>query len=726
MSGFINITRRERGLEIPITNKPLGFEGKAVSHWSKYQDSVWILSTSSAIHWLHLPENQTDISREAFDSLMGPTKQLAFLLMTEEELRPVTIYHIVQSIKMFTCWMLSQTIPITRFCNVPPNSINEYLELISRRQPLRTLARATGTRRKTATVRRHVRALLRLYQYRDRIGDGLQDCRILLDTTAVQTYEQYQSKTEPIPDEELQNLLVAAVRFMTANWIKTVHRFNQFVANEKVIEVHEALVNVGNDELTRRRLKKVAELIKTVLKPDSTSSWESSSAVSLITLALKTKTSVGDCAICLRQNRDLGDMYRRRRRSRTRKQVVNLQWRDLKLKIRFLQNACLIIIAASTGMRLGELLALQPGCLVKRKVRGAVLYWVKSTLLKTSLTHEGESATWLCGELAAKAIVVLQHLHSALPSNTESKVRSNISIPDSLFRTYVWDGVTLEARPVLNSIVLQDAMNVFVKELDLNVGYIHSHRFRRTFARNIARWTETPILALQRHFKHWSLLMTDYYVGTDSQLMEMFFEAQMEASRMRLRQILSGECGGPGGLLLQKRLAKMLDLGELPASFRGRIRPGHIEALVEEMSRDGILAYKCADFTTCLYVPAVAKCGDDGPKEHECHPTECANSHILLEDVPFYLRNITHNSEIYDQLSSTEKHGPFGLFIMKRIRNDKTAIRPLARLYKEKLRRQREQYKVFSEADAMEAPSLELQNRINEEAKILEGLLSDG
>ncbi len=399
-------------------------------------------------------------------------------------------------------------------------------------------------------------------------------------------------------------------------------------------------------------------------------------------------------------------MYRCRRKEHR----DSLHWDvgDLNLKIRVLQIACFIIIATSTGMRLGELLAIQPGCVVKRKVRGVSLYWVKSILSKTSTFHAGESAAWLCGELAAKAIRVLEHLHSALPSNTESKPRSKISIADSLFRTYVWDAVTLEARPVTSFQVLQKAMKLFVTERDLNVGYIHPHRFRRTFARNIVRWTETPILALQRHYKHWSLLMTDYYVGIDPQLMEMFFEAQMEASRARLRQILSGECGGPGGLLLQKRLAKMVDMGELPKSFRGRKREGPIEDLVDEMSGDGVLTYKCGEFTTCLYVPAVAQCGEDGPKEHECHPTGCANSHILIEDVPFYLKNISHNLRVYEQLSEPERRGPFGLFVLKRIRNDSAAIKPLVRLYQEKLRELQEKYEALSEVESLAAPGLEV------------------
>jgi integrase len=721
MSALINITRSRVGPKSETTKMPLGIEEKSVSQWSKYTDSVWILSIGVTIHWLRLPENQNDINSKAFNSLMAPVKPMAYLLIFEEELRPKSILAIVQRIKLFACWMLSQATPFTRFCDVPPSTINEYLEYL-RRKPSRMLLTRRGRDVVTAhSVRAHIRALLRLYQYRDHIGDGLQDFRILLDATTVKEFERFQSTTEPIPDGEMQKLLLAAVNFVTENGNKTVHRLKTFIAKERVIEVHQALVKVGNDDLNRRRLAKAAERIKKALKPYT---WERSSPLSAISLALKTNTSVGECAICLRQDRSLGNIYRQRRRERGDTFYWDLG--DLNLKIRLLQIACFIIIAASTGMRLGELLAIQPGCLVKRKMRGVLLYWIKSTLSKTSPTRAGESAAWLCGDLAARAIGVLEQLHTALPSNTESKMRAEISVSDSLLRTFVWDGIILEARPVTCSKVLQGAMNLFVKETDLDVGYLHPHRFRRTFARNIVRWTETPLLALQRHFKHWSLLMTDYYVGIDPQLMEMFLEVQMEVSRVHLRQILSGECGGPGGLLLQKRLAKMADLGELPKGFRGRKREASIEALVDEMSRDGVLAFKCADFTTCLYVPATAKCGEDGPKEHECHPTECTNSYIELEDVPFYLKNIAQNIRVYERLNSTEQCGPYGLFVLKRIRNDRAAIKPLAQLYQEELRRLQEHYESLSEAEAQAAPGLELRNRIDEEVRILKGVITDG
>lgn len=572
MSALINIMKRERGLKIPAANAPLDFAQKNVSQWSKFLDPVWMLSTKDTIHWLRLPENQANVNRDEFNSLMAPVRQLAYLLIFEEELRPKTIYFTIQSIKMFACWMLSQKIPFTRYCDVSPSAINKYLDQLSRKPSRLRLARTGSHQVKPETLRTHARALLRLYQYKDRIGDGLQDFRILLDQTTIQEYERSPSRTEAIPDEELQQILRSAVKFVNETGMRTIRRLKQFVAKEKVIEVHEALVKVGKDDLSLRRLEKVTHLIEQALKPYSTREWDSSSTVSVAAIAQRTNCSLGDCAICLRQTRSLGDMYRRRRKEHG----DSLHWDvgDLNLKIRLLQIACFIIIATSTGMRLGELLAIQPGCMVKRKVRGVFLYWVKSILSKTSPTHAGESAAWLCGELAAKAITTLQHLHTALPSNTESKVRSRISIQDSLFRTYVWDGVTLEARPVTCPLVLQKAMNLFIKELDLKVGYIHPHRFRRTFARNIVRWTETPILALQRHFKHWSLLMTDYYIGIDPQLMEMFFEAQMEASRVRLRQILSGECGGPGGFFCRNAWLRWLTWGNCLRVFTAGLGKG--------------------------------------------------------------------------------------------------------------------------------------------------------
>jgi integrase len=727
MTSLINIERRGHRPNTRYSDPSAHVEDKRVSEWARFVDPVWILSLRHTIHWSRLPEYEGDVDRDAFDSLMIPVKRVAFLLLTEEEQSPATVYNSVQAMKMFACWILSETIPIRRFADVTTTMITRYLDEVRLRSAgvrVRVARKNSSAHVSIKTVRVHVQSMLRLYQYRDRIGDGLQDVQVLLDQPLPRQQEPFESKTEPIPDEEFQILLSGAVSFVNENAVSAIHGLREFLAKEKVIEIHEALSKFRRDDLSPRRLTKVAAQIREALRPwRGAKPWDRAPAISPYTLALETKRSVGECVHVLLQNHSLRAVYQQRRKDR--RCSVNWVCTDESTKIRLLQTACFIIIAASTGMRLGELLAIRPGCLVKRKVRGTTLYWIKSILKKTSSSQVGEAATWLCGELAGNAIEILEQLHAVLPTTTRSKWRSNVSRPDSLFRTYVWDALTLEARPLTSTKVLQRTIDLFIQTSNLRVGGIHPHRFRRSFARNIVRWTETPILALQRHFKHWSLLMTDYYIGVDVDLMEKFFDEQQEASKGRLRQILSGECGGPGGLILQKRLTKMIDFGELPKSFRGRKRETSIEAMIDEMSRDGVLAYKCGEFTTCLYVPGVAKCGEDGPKEHECHPTGCANSYILIEDVPFFLKNITHNIRVYQQLSLADQGGPFGLFVRKRICNDITAIKPLAEIYKQKLRGLQAQYEALNEVETKTGSAVELRDRITQESKTLDVVLTD-
>ncbi len=170
MSALVNIRKRERGLKIPTTNVAPGYERKAVSQWSKYRDPVWTLSSTLTIYWLRLPQNQTDINQDAFNSLMTTVKRMTYLLMIEEEFRPQTIYTIVQMIKMFSCWILSQTTPLKRFCDVQPSTISEYFEHLGRRPSRLRSARTGRDVLKGETVRVHARALLQLYRYKDRVA----------------------------------------------------------------------------------------------------------------------------------------------------------------------------------------------------------------------------------------------------------------------------------------------------------------------------------------------------------------------------------------------------------------------------------------------------------------------------------------------------------------------------------------------------------------------------
>ena len=81
--------------------------------------------------------------------------------------------------------------------------------------------------------------------------------------------------------------------------------------------------------------------------------------------------------------------------------------------------------------------------------------------------------------------------------------------------------------------------------------HIHPHMFRRTFARYVARYDTTNLLALKEHFKHISLSMTDYYVGNDLELWMLMEEIFGENSHLGTLAIRIN----PGGRKSKRKIA---------------------------------------------------------------------------------------------------------------------------------------------------------------------------
>jgi len=655
---------------------------------------------------------------------MGPVKDLACILLKEVGLGPITLYLEILAIKDLACWMLSRPVAIRRYQDVSGPLLMEHIEHLLRRPALRRKKIDASGRVKPAaksTIMRKVRALVRLYDYRDRLEDGLKT--LPPDLLTNQLYRSYKGeialdgKTLPIPDEEHRTLLGAAVDFIRDRTPGIIKRFKAFMKEEQVIQINEILSQEALDETDRKELEKVKRSIERVLSytdGEYPAGMRAGTQPWVSRLADNANVSFRLCVVCLKENTRLRHMLRRRRYDAG--SSVNWEESDLWKDLRLLQVSCFIVIATSTGMRLGELLA------IKIKGYEGLLYWIRSTLIKTSPNVAGEPAFWLCGELAAQAVRVLEQLHKLIPTSLKTRTKGDPTwLGDSIFRSYGWNGLTLEARPTPKS-ALYMRMKFFIKTLELSVGHVHPHQFRKTFARNVVRWSRAPILALQRHFKHWSLLMTDYYIGIDDDLITLYLDELRGDSRERLRQILAGECGGPGGLISQKRLMKMADNEELPLNFQGKEWAGTMEEHLDEICEEGVVAYKCADFTTCIYVIGLAKCGEGGPKAHECHPTECPNSHILVEDVPFYLNNIRQNQSIYDRISEAEKAGPHGISLLKRIHNDITAIRPLVALYTEKLWQLQNHYEQLSESEKAGSYGVILKSRLDRDFAALSRL----
>lgn len=714
----------------------LADDSKRVTQWSIFSDQIWILSAKDKIYWDKLPSRVQQLDEASFQELMQPVKMLADILLNEEGLRPSTVYSEVGCLKEFAGWMLTRPVAVKRFKNVTGLALSEYWQQMQTWIALRKKRRHSTNANKTlglSSIRTKVRALNRLYNHRHRLEDALQSIPPeVLDTPSGLEKDggaAWGSRTLPIPDEAHKELLGVAVDYMREQANDIVASLKKVIKDAELTRIAEILNSERDGEYQQDTIKESVSKVSKALRRFNSGKLTRlppNSPLSISNLAVEAEVSPVLCMACLSPKSETRRRYNRDRKTSGRL----ISWDDLRSlidRVCHLQIACFVILATSTGMRLGELLALKPGCLVKKRVRGyeGSLFWLKSLLTKTSPNASGEVAYWLCGELAAEAVRVLERLHVLMPTILTVRQNPELELEDSLFRSYLWNGITLEVRSI-NETTLYLWIKNFIEALNLSVGHIHPHQFRRTFARNVVRWSNAPILALQRHFKHWSLLMTDYYIGVDDQLVQLYLSEQQADSRNRLRQIMAGECGGPGGLISQKRLIQMADNEELPLNFRGEEHAGTLEDLVDEISEDGVIAFKCGDFTTCLYVPGLAKCGEDGPQAHACHPTECLNSYILVEDVPFYLHSIRQNLSSYNRQRDVDKRGPIGQFFLKRIRRDVIAIQPLVPLYVEKLRGLQNHYDGLAEAEKLGDYGKVLNDRIKRDSATLEFVAGRG
>lgn len=308
--------------------------------------------------------------------------------------------------------------------------------------------------------------------------------------------------------------------------------------------------------------------------------------------------------------------------------------RQLNKELCYLQTACFVVIAFATGMRLSEILSLRTGCCEIQKEPGQPdLVWLRSLVFKLQGTPEGRRAKWLAGPVCARAVAVLERLGRP--------VRRRLKAP------YLWLPTPAFRRPrgaePLGALTMALRLRSFVamvgiKDIDGRPFHLHPHMFRRTFARHVARHDTTNLLALKDHFKHTSLWMTDYYVGSDHELWTLMIEEEeklfLESFDKALR---SDHLAGPGGRDLKRKIDEAIADGRLPHEFRGEagshLRKGMIRDLVEAGQR----VYPCAASNYCWFRPESALCTQgDHPLLKHCNPGACANSIVTPEHKPYW------------------------------------------------------------------------------------------
>lgn len=308
--------------------------------------------------------------------------------------------------------------------------------------------------------------------------------------------------------------------------------------------------------------------------------------------------------------------------------------RQLFVELNHLQTACFVLIAFTTGMRISEILSLREGCCEIVKERGQPdLVWLRSRVYKMQGVPAGRPAKWLGGPVCAMAVAVLERLGR--------RVRRRLKA------SYLWLPTPAFTRPrgsePLPGIVIRIRLNNFVTMLGIKDAsgrpfHLHPHMFRRTFARHVARYDTTNLLALKEHFKHASLYMTDYYVGNDHELWTLMVEEEEKLFLETFDKALQSDClAGPGGSHLKRKIDEAIADGRLPKDFRGEAGSHLRKEMIRNLVEAGQRVYPCAASNYCWFRPESALCTQgDHPLLKRCNPGACANSIITPEHKPYW------------------------------------------------------------------------------------------
>ncbi len=691
-----------------------------------FEADRWQLGTAEAIVWTHIPDtpgvgagDEDPEFAAAFARLMVPVRRLVKTLALLEGISASRQHRSCLHLCEFAAWLLRQTPRRERFAEVSRRDVERYCVYLKTRAHKYKAGSVLSPR----SLRQHFESLQLLYDHREAIEDGL----VLPPFGALSPRSVAGGRADrgakcyrPIPDVEHHLLFRSAYDCIRTDGPRIISRLQHFLKatgpesdakssaeHEQVGHDRKAQLIAALDRFARRHVLRVAP------------------GTMLTRAALAAEVgSMDRAAVSRLLNQDC--------QLKGRFDAVQLicgfpggadKWSesDLDAELILLQAACYTIIASTTGMRDSEIRAVKPGCLRRRAdSESGTIYWITSVLDKA---RENQSCEWLCGEMAARAIEALEQLHACCPSTLETE-RTRVPLRDSLFRVYTYYDTTLVARPA-GPESLRRWINHFTKARQLTIARIHPHQFRRSFARNVARWTTVPLDALRRHYKHWSILMTEHYVGIDGELLEFYYQEQRECSEEHIYRLLSGEAAGPGGTRYEKDLQQRIERGEIPKQYLGTVYEEHRWKAAKELAHLGFVVHPCGEYTHCAY-PADglfegAKCGGvNHPIPRRCHPTACIHSHIFVEDVPFYLSAIIFNWRALRELDIPSRSGPEGGSLRKKLRRDYLAVAKLLPDYFIAARGMRERFDRLSGREQMSDFGMALKRRIERDSSALE------
>ncbi len=227
---------------------------------------------------------------------------------------------------------------------------------------------------------------------------------------------------------------------------------------------------------------------------------------------------------------------------------------DLRIEGVNLRTACYIVIDMFSGIRDSEMMSIGENCIARGKSRDGStdVFWLHGTIYKTGIRPK----KWLVPPVVAEAVEVLTRLTAPLRQKLqmeEQELEANIGIAIAKEKGRLVkrlntvskhkDKLFLSTKNLSIFVLSGTTMRLHLKRFCADFGIVgedgqpyllHSHQFRRTYARFMARAELGDLLTLRDHFGHWSLDMTVFYADggaddyeADTELLEMITEEKM-------------------------------------------------------------------------------------------------------------------------------------------------------------------------------------------------------
>jgi len=544
---------------------------------------------------------------------MVPTRQFFYHLSKDGEeglaQKPTSILARWIQLKPFLRFIATRPRPILAYDLVTPPIISAYVKAQKR-------ATISGS-----TLYNRFRSLAMLFQYRRKMSTSLTFDPFFPRSAALEagygaSYKN-EHRTDYIPDKPLQKLITCALEYIE-DW------------GPKILELSD-----------------IAERMRSEA-PETAISRLDINKASLVRFHIR------------RRLKELDASFTSPKTLPIRPRLRNLN--ELQIARTRLRAACGIMILFVSGIRLSELLSLRAGCIEVEEKKEGTLIWLHGTLYKMQSDPADVPAKWLGGPIAEKAIAILERLTK---KTREMSGVSYLMVPVTPRARQLWtkSGSLSEA---FDSRSLSDFVNFIQLKTEKGAPYhLHPHLFRRTFARHVVRCDTTNLMALKEHFKHYSLAMTDGYVGIDEELQQILdLENNLLAFDSFDKALRSTHLSGRRGKQLVGMVDKAITDGVLPPDFRGEAGSHFRKKMIREFIEAGQQIYPCGASNFCWFRQDSADCTNgDKPVVEFCNPPGCANAIIDPEEHGAYWQNILTEAE--SLLAMKPKGGPYEARLVK-------------------------------------------------------------